>query len=428
MPSPGSDQKLSPTRRQLIATGALAAPAILLGRRAAAADRVIKIGFVSPETGPLAPFSEPNKFVLDQVNAALKNGLAVAGKPTKVEIIVKDSQSNPNRAADVAKDLILGSKVDLLLTTSTPDTTNPVADAAEINGVPCISTDCPWQAYFFGRGGDPKKGFDYTYHFFWGLEDIIAAYTDLWDSVPTNRVVGGLFPNDTDGNAWADPKFGLLGALPAANYKIIDGGRFQDMSSDFSAQISAFKAANAEIVTGVLIPPDFATFWAQAAQQGFKPKIVTIGKALLFPSTVASLGDRGVGLSSEVWWTPDHPFKSGLTGQTSKQLCDAYTKATNRVWTQPIGFTHALFEVAIDVLKRTKKIDDADSIMQAVTSTDYNSVVGHINWKNGPVKNVCKTPVVSGQWQKQGNSLDLKVVNNKPAPEIPVGSKLELLA
>ena len=33
-----------------------------------------------------------------------------------------------------------------------------------------------------------------------------------------------------------------------------------------------------------MIPPDFATFWSQAAQQGFKPKIVTIGKALLFPS------------------------------------------------------------------------------------------------------------------------------------------------
>ena len=58
-----------------------------------------------------------------------------------------------------------------------------------------------------------------------------------------------------------------------------------------------------------MIPPDFATFWSQAAQQGFKPKIVTIGKALLFPSVIASLGARGNGLSSEIWWTPDLPVQ-----------------------------------------------------------------------------------------------------------------------
>ena len=71
---------------------------------------------------------------------------------------------------------------------------------------------------------------------------------------------------------------------PQAGYKLIDPGRYQQMNNDFSSQIAAFKSAGAEIVTGVMIPPDFATFWSQAAQQGFKPKIVTIGKALLFPS------------------------------------------------------------------------------------------------------------------------------------------------
>ena len=66
-------------------------------------------------------------------------------------------------------------EVDIILAQATPDTTNPVADQAEINEVPCITTNCPWQPYFFGRNGNPAKGFDYTYHFFWGLEDIIAV-------------------------------------------------------------------------------------------------------------------------------------------------------------------------------------------------------------------------------------------------------------
>jgi branched-chain amino acid transport system substrate-binding protein len=176
-----------------------------------------------------------------------------------------------------------------------------------------------------------------------------------------------------------------------------------------------------------MIPPDFATFWSQAAQQGFRPKIVTIGKALLFPSVIESLGPRGNGLTSEIWWTPNHPFKSGLTGQSAQQLTDAYTSATKRPWTQPIGFQHALFEVAIDVLKRAKSLDPKQ-ILASIVATDYHSMVGPVKWTGQPVKNVTKTPLVAGQWQRRGDKFDLVIVANKPAPDIPVGGKLQLLS
>ena len=125
-----------------------------------------------------------------------------------------------------------------------------------------------------------------------------------------------------------------------------DPGRYEDLAQDFSAQITAYKNANCEILTGVPIPPDFTNFYKQAAQQGFKPKAASIGKALLFPSSVEALGTLGEGLSSEVWWSPTHPFTSSLTGATSQALADGYTAATGKQWTQPIGFAHALFEVA----------------------------------------------------------------------------------
>ena len=278
-------------RHALKATlGAVAAPAVLRVTPVNAQSRVIKIGHVSPRTGPLAGFGEADTFILEQVRGLLRNGIAVGGRTYPVQIISKDSQSSGSRAAEVASELILGDKVDLIVASSTPDTTNPVADQAEVNEVPCITTNCPWQPYFFGRKGDPAKGFTWTYHFFWGLEDVIASFLALWDSAPTNKVVGGLFPNDADGNAWGDPQRGLPPALAQAGYKLTDPGRYQLMNNDFTSQISAFKAVGAEIVTGNMIPPDFATFWSQAAQQGFRPKIVTIGKALLFPSVIDSLG------------------------------------------------------------------------------------------------------------------------------------------
>src|SRR6266851_9219181 len=94
------------------------------------------------------------------------------------------------------------------------------------------------------------------------------------------------------------------------------------------------------------------TFWSQAAQQGFRPKVVTIGKAFLFPAPVAALGDRADGLSCEVAWSPLFPFKSGLTGQTGQQLVDEYRKASGRDAPFVLGMFHALLEVAMDVLKR----------------------------------------------------------------------------
>jgi branched-chain amino acid transport system substrate-binding protein len=425
-----SDKKWSAIDRRNVITGGLglvAAPAVLRVIPANAQSKAIKLGLVSPHTGPLAGFGEADAFNLDQVKTTIGKGLQVGGKTYPIEIVTKDSQSSGTRAAEVASELILRDKVDLLLAQGAPDTTNPVADQAEVNEVPCVTTNCPWQPYFFGRNGDPKKGFTWTYHFFWGLEDVIAAYLPLWDSAPTNKVMGGLFPNDADGNAWGDPKLGLPPALTQAGYKVIDPGRYQVMNNDFTSQITRFKEAGAEIVVGNMIPPDFATFWSQAAQQNFHPKVVTIGKALLFPSVVNSLGPRGNGLTTEIWWTPTFPFKSGLTGQTARQLTDAYVEATKRPWTQPIGYQHALFEVAIDVMKRTKSID-SKAILDSIIATDYHSIVGPVKWTGQPVKNVTKTPLVAGQWQRSGTGFDLVITENKSAPEIPVGGKLQLLS
>jgi len=418
------------TNRRLFLAGSaamIAAPAILRATRAYAANPTLKVGHVSPRTGPLAGFAEADDYIIDAIAKKFAAGIENNGKMWNIEIISKDSQSNPNRASEVASELILSDEVDIIVAASTPDTVNPVADQAELNEVPCVTTDCPWQPYFFGRGGNPAEGFKHTYHFFWGLEDVIAAFLDMWGSTSVAKKVGGLFPNDADGNAWGDAELGLPKPLAEAGYDLVDPGRYQPLSDDFSNYINAFKEAGCEIVTGNMIPPDFATFWSQAAQQGFNPKIVTIGKALLFPSVIEGLGERGIGLSSEVWWSPSHPFNSSLTGASAAELANGYTEATGRPWTQPIGFKHALFEVVADVVARSEDPEDYAANLAAIAATNMSTIVGDLNWSNGPVKNVTKTPLVAGQWQKEGQGIDLKIVSNGPAPQIPTTGELQLL-
>ena len=419
--------RMTLNRRHFVhGTAALAAAA--LAPTAAWAADVVKIGYVSPQTGPLAPFGEADKWVIEQMKAAFKDGLLIGGKRHEVQILLKDSQSNPNRAGEVANDLILKDKVALILTAGTPETANPVSDACELNEVPSISSVVPWQPWFFGRKGDPAKGFGWTHHMFWGLEDVIANFTNGWKGVATNKKVGGLFPNDGDGNAWGDKDLGFPKPLAAQGYSLTDPGRFQNGTQDFSAQIAAFKKDGVEIVTGVVIPPDAKTFLTQARQQGFKPKVITLGKALLFPGAIEALGDLGHGLTTEVWWTPSHPFSSSLTKQSAKSLADAYEAGTKKQWTQPIGFAHALFEVAADALRRSKSLKAAD-VRDAIAASQLSTVVGPVKWGGpGPFKNVSKTPLVLGQWVKapagSKHKVELVVVNNEASPNIPLGGKI----
>jgi len=430
--------KASNFSRRDVLKGAAAAGAAGVFAPAVHAATTIKLGYVSPRTGPLAAFSEPEDFLVKNFLESVKGGVKLGSKTVNIEVVVKDSQSNPNRAAEVAKDLIVQNEVAMMLVASTPETTNPVSTQCEIEGVPCISTVAPWQPYFIGRQpnpGDPKswKPFENTFHFFWGLEDIIGTFTSMWGQLSTNKSVGGLFPNDGDGNAWGSP-VGFPPVLEKLGYKLTDPGRYQDLTDDFSAQILAFRKNEVEIVTGVVIPPDFTTFWNQANQKGFKPKIASVGKALLFPVAVESVGKRGHNLSSEVWWTPTYPFKSAVSGVSAADLAKSYEQASGKTWTQQLGFVHALFELALDSLKRSADASDPKANVEAISKANLDTVVGNIAFGSPKLppfaqRNIAKTPLVGGQWRLRDNGkFEVVIVDNSGAPNIPTGGRMEALA
>ncbi|MUZ76099.1 ABC transporter substrate-binding protein [Agrobacterium vitis] len=411
-------------RRAFLTTAgaALAAPAFLNGR-VLADQKPIRVGFITPQTGPLAFFGEPDEFLLTRFKPVLEKG--AGGR--SIEIVVRDSQSNPNRASELANQLALKDEVQLIVTAGGPDTVVPVADQAEANGIPMIGTACPWQPFVFGRNSSPEKGFDWTYLFAFGLEDVIAAYLGLWSTIETNRKVGLLFANDADGNAWGDPKFGFPPALTKAGYTFVDTGRYTPLAEDFTAQISKMKAAGVDIVAATMIPPEFFAFWSQAKQQRFHPKPATIGKSLLMPTTLDAIGAPGDGLSSEVAWHPSYPSRSTTTGDTSARLAADWEKDTGKQWTQPVGLKHALKDVAIDVLQRTDDPQQPDSIIKAIKATGTDTVLGTVGWSKTEIRNVAKTPIVGGQWRMTGGKFDIAVCANPTSATIPVADKLHAL-
>ena len=132
------------TRRGLLrATGNVAGGAVAafampasVRRAFAASEDTINIGWVNARSGPLSPFSEADDYVLGLVNEALKGGIEIGGKTYAVNFILKDTQSDPVNASKVSKELISSDGVDIVMTSSTPETVNPVADTCEAAGTP----------------------------------------------------------------------------------------------------------------------------------------------------------------------------------------------------------------------------------------------------------------------------------------------------
>lgn len=382
-----------------VAGGAMAANLPLVNI-ASAQSSTIKIGYIDSFTGPRGTFAEPAQWSLDKAKAIVKDGLKIGGKNYTVEFVVGDSQSVPDRAGSVVRDFILKDKVDLILGND-GDSHYTGGELADQQGVPFVSSLTQWEPFIYARKSTPEKGYPWTFLFCFGAGDLAKNYVGLWDTLKTNKVIGTFYFDHPAGQAFASDKSGIPYYLNKSGYKIVDAGFFKPDSDDFSTQISMFKNAKADIVSGFLFDVQFATMWGQAGQAGYKPTVVTCAAPFLFPHSLEILGDRGDGMSTEVWWTPEMGFTSSLTGQTGQQLADSWEKETGKQWTQPLGYMHAIYEVAFAALKGAGDPKDKEGIRHAIQNMNLNTMVGPVNFKDSKIKSVAVTEVAMGQWRLQ---------------------------
>jgi hypothetical protein len=203
-------------------SGSKAAPA-------ASSTSTITLAYIAPFTGALAGFASGDHFVIDTIRAtpAYAKVFKIGGKTYQVNIIVTDSRSDPNRASQLARQLILRNNVDLLLTSSTPETVNPVAVVGQTEGVPCLATNDPWESWYSGLGGSPAQPttkLQFCTLFFFGLKNLQECYTPMWNRISAaNKDIACQYPDDADGNAFRTvfEKFIL-----ESGYKPVDGGPF----------------------------------------------------------------------------------------------------------------------------------------------------------------------------------------------------------
>src|SRR5580693_3086175 len=329
----------------------------------------ITIGWIHPLTGSLAGFGAPDNWVTSKIKQTTpyKNGFKIGGKTYPVTIKSYDTQSSPTRAGDLAKTAILSDGVDLLFASSTPETVNAVASQAESLHTPLICANIPWESWYINLGGNPQKPTlkpKYVVMYFLGAEHLVEAFIPMWNRIHaqlhTNKVVAAAFPNDSDGNAF---RAVFPPIAQGAGYKMVLSSAYPDGTTNYSSMITQFKADKADFFTNVPLPPDFATMWKQSVQQGFKPKLATVAKVLLFPTDTYALGSLVYNVATDAWWAPTLPWTSSFTGETCQQFATEY-ETSHGQWNSNIS-NYSLFEIAHAALTSVNNPHDKNEVADA---------------------------------------------------------------
>lgn len=380
----------------------------------------IRVGCVIPLTGSLAAFGhggqEMRNYAIDQINNE-KGGVQIDGTTKKIEIIYADSESDPTKASEAATKLIEGNNIDVMIAAHTNDTTIPVAAACERAGVPCLSVDTPSDAWA------AEGPYEYCFHAGFNTENELNSFKDAWDMVSdSNKKIGLLYANDVEGQELS----GAIKDFAAENgYTIVDPGAYTAGATDYTSIINKIKAENCDILCGVMVTPDFATFYSQLKSSGYMPKVCTVAKATLFAADVDAVGANGVGdgVVSEVWWTPKHPYVSSISGQTSQQIGEVWKELTGDGYAPATaGYDYANIEILYDVLSRAESTA-AEDIVDAAKDTEFESVIGHIEFED----HVSVQPLITGQWIYDNGTWTQQIIANTQVPDAPVTAEIKLL-
>ena len=406
------------------------------GSSGASTGKSITIGWIHPLTGGLAGFGYPDNFVLQQVKATsqFKNGIKIGGSTYTVTVKSYDTQSSVTKAGSLAKQAIQQDNVDLLLASSTPETVNAVASQAETLGTPLICSNVPWESWYINLGGNPQKPTltpKHTIMYFLGAEHLALCFIPMWNRIGekhgNNHKVAAAFPNDADGNAF---RAVFPEVMKPAGYTLDLSTAYPDGLTNYTSMISQFKGHGDDFFTNVPLPPDFATMWTQALQQGFKPKLATVAKVLLFPQDAYAMGSKVYNIATDSWWVPELPWHSSLTQQTCPDLATSYTEAGLGQPNANIS-NYTLFEIAYAALTSVDNPHDKAELSAALFKVklpqaiagpvDYTST----NTKTNPAPGVAITPPVGIQWQKGTKyPLEAKVVDNTLVPQAKITGDL----
>lgn len=401
----------------------------------------IRIGVNAALTGMFSGMGQGGSFgmkaAVEDINKQGGINVKDSGRKLPVSLIVRDNESDPTKSGTLEEELILRDKVQFNLMPPDPaPMVIPSAILADRYKIPLISggpmepwlgvrqeTTPPWKYSWLtgfaivmpGPAGSfwAKPGYS--------IMDTWMAMLDLYGG-QTNKRIAVFASDEADGRGW----YMLFSkALKDLGYNVVgidkNLGLLPLETTDFTSVINEWKNNNADILWGNSPAPYFGTMWRQAQALGFKPKMVSMGRAPLFYTDVNAWGgDLPLGVGVEVWWDPSWKNSPGIGGTTPQSLTERWTKETGQPMNPMAGWGYSLMQILADAIERAGSLDGT-KVNEALAKTDMMSLAQRVKFDENQFSQM---PLAYGQWAKtdKPQKWELSIVFSKH-DFVPVAGK-----
>src|SRR3954454_9416016 len=370
--------------------GAVAATASLVVATQVAAKPAadpIKIGISLPITGN---FSEPGTAAQKgyQIWADMTNKSGgLLGR--KVQLVIKDDQSDQNTIVNDYNGLINNDKVDLLLGTFSSLLTLPSSAVAENFKM----------VYVEPAGGSPKmfnRGFQYL---FFAQQATAPHQGDLfskWVKSLGSKIQSAAYPEQDDPFA-APVAEGIRAKLEAAGIKTAYKTTYAPDTNDFDTIASAIKSSGADIVVQGAVFDDGVGLIRSMKKVGYNPKALFQTSA---PSEAATFS-KAIGLANTegifyaVSWSPT---STGVRFPQNQEFLQAYRAKFGKssLPAEDAADAFAAAQVLATAVKKVGKIDQ-DAIRDWLHKNKVQTILGPLSWDSTGAP---RQAFLLAQWQK----------------------------
>ena len=341
---------------------------LALGTAAAQAADQVKLGLMTPLSGPISPAGTETKRGVDLALEELGNKLG--GLPVKYTVV--DDKTNPAEAVQGASKLIDDAKVDFVTGFSGSNTMIPVWKTFSDAGVFTVAAlagplqfagkDCVQNGFVLSFSNDDSPAAIGKYMSEKGIKSAFFLGADYQAGY---EHVGAAMKNFT-GKA-IGPVYTPLAQL------------------DFAPKIARIRAEKPDAVFGFLVGAGGVAFVKQYAQAGLQKQIPFYSEdPVANPLTFPAQGDAAVGIITGTNWSSD------LDSPANKKFVSTFAAKYNR---EPASFAAygydavKLFDSAVKEVGG--KIENKDAVRAALRKANFQSVRGPFKFNNNhyPIQN-----------------------------------------
>ena len=354
------------------------------GAAAGASGTVIKIGQVSPMSGPISHLGKDNengaKLAIADLNA---EGVQIGGQKVTFQLVSEDDQGDPKIGTEVAQRLV-DAGVAGVVGHLNSGTTIPASKIYSDAGIPQISPSATNPDY-------TKQGYKTTFRVIANDIQQGRALGQYAVKIAKAKKIAVIDDRTAYGQGLADQ---FVDAVKANGGVIVDREFTTNAATDFNAILTAIKGKKPDMVFYGGMDAQAGPMVKQMKELGIKAHLIS-GDGSQTPEFIKLAGDAAEGQFAS---SPGIP-RDLMPG--FKAFNDKFVKTFNTDVQIYAPYEYDAVRILVEAMKRANSADPKVYLPE-VGKTDYSGVTGKITFDDkGDIKNGSVTvyQVKDGKWK-----------------------------